>query len=95
MTRAEALELIDLILPNYPQIWDRDLEAIADLWVEAMPDLSYADAKTALLKAVQHCRFWPTIADIREHAPEPPAPPHRPAFREPSLPLPGSPVYED
>lgn len=64
MTKLEAVRLIRLILPNYPNMEGKDFEAIAELWAKAMADVDYATAESAVVKVVRHCRFWPTVADI-------------------------------
>ncbi len=78
MTSQQITTLVKMAVASYHTEKDRDIKATAEVWSLLLSDLTFEVAKAALVKAIAGCKFFPTIADIREAAM---------SFREDTVPL--------
>lgn len=79
MNEKEALNLVGLVLANFPNMQEKDMRPTAALWCKMLSDVPYQTAEQALLYVLSTAKFFPTVAEIREAVvkittPELPAP---------------------
>jgi hypothetical protein len=79
VNEKEALNLVGLVLANFPNMQEKDMRPTAALWCKMLADVPYQTAEQALLYVLSTAKFFPTIAEIREAVvkittPELPAP---------------------
>jgi hypothetical protein len=79
VNEKEALNLVGLVLANFPNMQEKDMRPTAALWCKMLSDVPYQTAEQALLYVLSTAKFFPTVAEIREAVvkittPELPAP---------------------
>ena len=68
MNRKEFKVLMDAMRSYYPREKLIPTKEAAELWYDALKDLEFPRAMTALQEHVQSSKWSPTIADIRERS---------------------------
>ncbi|MEZ5708119.1 MAG: hypothetical protein R3E02_01885 [Blastomonas sp.] len=63
----EALAVLAAAYPR-PKGTDAELQARKRIYVEALADLPPRRLKSGIMGALHNCKFFPSIAEIREHA---------------------------
>lgn len=64
MKRNEAIKLIAVLEAAYPR--DPVTDARQELYAQMLGDLDAADAVAAVKRVIARCKWFPTIAEIRE-----------------------------
>jgi len=64
MNKVESKKLLGLIISIYPRANYPNINATADAWAMVMPEISFKEAETALIKIMREKTFEPTPADI-------------------------------
>lgn len=68
MKPNEITKLLAMAIAAYGYMQDKEPGAIAAVWRETLSDLSFDDARAALVRHISTNRFFPTVADIRDGA---------------------------
>jgi len=68
MNHEEAIRLVGSVAAVYPSMSERDLIPVARAWSLVLGDMPYDLAEKACLRHVNMSKFFPTPAEVREHA---------------------------
>jgi hypothetical protein len=68
LNHEEAILLVGSTAAVYPSMSERDLVPIARAWSLVLGDMPYQLAEKACLRHVNLSKFFPTPAELREHA---------------------------
>lgn len=68
MTKQEAAGLVAMAAASYPGMQEKNLAPVAQVWMELLSDMPLDLAKKAVLKHITTSKFFPTIAELRQHA---------------------------
>jgi hypothetical protein len=68
VTYEDAIRLVGATAAVYPSMSERDLIPVARAWSLVLGDMPYALAERACLRHVNMSKFFPTPAEVREHA---------------------------
>lgn len=66
MTRKEIADLLEIVIAQYPNTKVNDPAAMVNAWEMVLGDYSAESVYKAARLHMETCKFFPTIADIRE-----------------------------
>ena len=66
MTRQEIVDLLEVLITAYPYVKIKDATSMVNAWEMALGDYSAKSVYKASRYHMDNCKFFPTVADIKE-----------------------------